>query len=80
VLYATVRFVEAYGLWRARGWAEWLAAVSGAIYIPFELYEIARGVSWIKVAALVLNVVIVAFMVYALRQRHVGTKAARRAA
>jgi len=81
IVYAVVRFVEAYGLWHARRWAEWLAAVSGGIYIPFELYELARGISWIKLTALALNVIVVAFMVNALRQRrHAGTKAARPAA
>ena len=69
VVYATVRFAEAYGLWRARAWAEWLAAVSGAIYVPFELYELSRGTSWIKVAALVLNISIVVLMAAALFRR-----------
>jgi uncharacterized membrane protein (DUF2068 family) len=69
VVYAAVRFAEAYGLWRSRAWAEWLAAVSGTIYIPFELYELSRGASWIKAGALVLNVVIVALMLYALKRR-----------
>jgi uncharacterized membrane protein (DUF2068 family) len=66
VVYALVRFAEAYGLWHSRHWAEWLAAVSGAIYIPFELYEISLRVSWIKVSALALNITIVAYMSYAL--------------
>jgi uncharacterized membrane protein (DUF2068 family) len=68
VVYALVRFLEAYGLWRSRPWAEWLAAASGAIYVPFEIYEISRGVSSIKVAALVLNITIVAYMSHALWQ------------
>ena len=69
VVYAAIRFAEGYGLWRARGWAEWLAAVSGAIYIPFELYELSRGVSWIKVGALVLNIATVVLMSAALVRR-----------
>ena len=36
--YASVRFVEAYGLWWGRRWAEWFAALSAGIYLPFELY------------------------------------------
>ena len=64
--YAAVRFLEAYGLWRSRPWAEWLAAVSGGIYVPFELYELSRGFSWIKLAALILNVLVVAYMCYVL--------------
>src|SRR5262245_7324834 len=69
VVYAAVRFTEAYGLWRGRAWAQWLAAASGAIYVPFELYELSRGFSWVKLTALALNLAVVALMVYALRVR-----------
>jgi uncharacterized membrane protein (DUF2068 family) len=69
VVYSLVRFLEAYGLWRSRSWAEWLAAVSGGIYVPFEIYELSRGVSWIKLAALLLNVAVVGYMCYALWSR-----------
>jgi uncharacterized membrane protein (DUF2068 family) len=65
-LYGLVRFVEAYGLWRGLRWAEWFAAVSGAIYIPFELYELFLGVKWLSLVALVVNVLIVGLMVNAL--------------
>ena len=75
VVYALVRFVEAYGLWRARRWAEWLAALSGAVYVPFELYELSRGVSWIKLAALAANLAVVAFMVLSLQSRSTGPQA-----
>jgi uncharacterized membrane protein (DUF2068 family) len=60
--YAIVRFTEAYGLWFGRRWAEWLAALSGSFYIPVEIYELTRGVSWIKLGALGLNVLIVVYM------------------
>ena len=64
--YATLRFVEAYGLWRGRRWAEWIAALSGGIYVPVELYELIRHVTWIKIGALILNAAVVAYMCYAL--------------
>jgi len=67
-LYSIVRFVEAYGLWYHRRWAEWLAALSGGIYVPVEIYEITHHVSWIKVAALVINLLIVAYMVWLLTE------------
>ena len=59
ILYALVRFTEAYGLWHERPWAEWFGALAGGIYIPFELYELYLGVSFTKVAALVINVLVV---------------------
>ena len=74
-LYAAVRLSEGWGLWKGRRWAEWLAAVSGAIYIPIEIYELVRHATWIKWAAFAANVIIVAYMVYALRQRNVQQKA-----
>jgi uncharacterized membrane protein (DUF2068 family) len=67
-LYAVVRFFEAYGLWHARRWAEWFAALSGGIYVPIELYELALRVSWLKFAALVINLVIVGYMVWLLTE------------
>ncbi|MGY6216090.1 DUF2127 domain-containing protein [Methylolobus aquaticus] len=71
--YGTVRFIEAYGLWRERRWAEWLAAGSGGLYIPFEIKEMTRGFAWLSVAELVINVAIVGVMVDALRhQRAAG--------
>jgi uncharacterized membrane protein (DUF2068 family) len=42
LLYAAVRFVEAYGLWRVRVWAEWFAIIAGSVYIPVEVYELLR--------------------------------------
>lgn len=60
--YAVVRLAEAYGLWLGRRWAEWLAALSGGIYVPVELYELSRGVTAIKIGALILNACVVAYM------------------
>ena len=68
LVYAAVRFAEAYGLWRERRWAEWLAALSGGIYVPVEIYELTRGVSGIKLVALALNLCVVAYMCYLLRR------------
>jgi uncharacterized membrane protein (DUF2068 family) len=71
--YGLVRFIEAYGLWHGRRWAEWFAAVSGTVYIPFELYELFQRISWLSLGALVVNVLVVGLMVKALRRaRSVG--------
>ena len=73
--YALVRFIEAYGLWRGRRWAEWFAAVSGGIYIPFEIYELTHGIVWLSLGALLVNVIIVGLMINALfRERPAQNK------
>ncbi|MFH0343611.1 MAG: DUF2127 domain-containing protein [Chromatiales bacterium] len=66
--YAIIRFIEAYGLWHEKRWAEWFAAASGGIYIPIEVYELWQGVTWAKTCMLVLNTVIVAYMSHVLWQ------------
>jgi len=67
--YAALRFIEAYGLYRERAWAELLAAVSGAIYVPFEVLRLMREPDALGVALLAINLAVVAVMVHALRQR-----------
>ena len=64
--YALLRFAEAYGLWRERRWGEWIAAVSGGIYVPLEIYELAQRVTWVRVGALLLNATVVTYMCYML--------------
>jgi uncharacterized membrane protein (DUF2068 family) len=68
--YATVRFVEAWGLWHRRVWAEWFALLSGAMYLPLELLKVAERATWERVSVLVLNTMIVLYMLYIrLRER-----------
>ena len=68
IAYSTVRFIEAYGLWMQRRWAEWLAVVAGGLYIPIEIYEIARRVTWIRSGLLAVNAAIVVYLALVLWQ------------
>jgi uncharacterized membrane protein (DUF2068 family) len=60
--YAVARLLEAYGLWHGWRWAQWLAALSGAIYLPLEVYELASRPTPLRLFALVANLCIVAYM------------------
>lgn len=66
LFYSGAKWILAYGLWLGRRWAEWLAVASGAIYVPAEVYEIAEGVTWAKILLLIVNVCIVAYLIYVL--------------
>lgn len=68
LLYSSMRFVEAYGLWFARRWAEWFALVSGSIYLPIELYELTKGISWLKIIFVFINLLIVLYMAMMLKR------------
>jgi len=67
LLYSVVRSIEAYGLWYERRWAEWFALASGAIYVPVEIYELLHHFTWLKAGILTANLLVVAYMAYALR-------------
>jgi uncharacterized membrane protein (DUF2068 family) len=77
-LYAFLRFLEAYGLYTERAWAEVVAAVSGAIYVPFELDKILRRPTWHSALFLAINLLVVALMfgAYLQRRKHEGPPAA----
>lgn len=67
--YAALRLTEAWGLYRERAWAEALAAVSGALYLPFELQEVLATRAPLALALLLLNGAVVAVMVALLLRR-----------
>lgn len=63
MLYSVIRFAEAYGLWREQVWAEWFGILSGAIYLPLEVYELTVHVSVVKVSILLVNLMVVGWLV-----------------
>ena len=62
--YAALRFTEAYGLWRERTWAEWVALVSGALLLPLEVRELLRGVTLLRCSLFIGNIAVVLYMLY----------------
>ena len=68
--YISVRFLEAGGLWFTKVWAEYLGALSGGIYIPFEVRHFWHQPSWINAGIVLINTVIVGYLVHALWLRH----------
>ncbi len=66
--YAALRFAEGIGLWLGKRWATWFALVSGAVYLPVEMYELLREPSRITGMVLAVNAVIVGYL-FAARRR-----------
>ena len=77
-IYAILRFVEAYGLWYALPWAEWMAAITGGVYIPFEAADLIRHATWFRLAVLVVNALIVFYMLNLRLEAEEKRRAARR--
>jgi len=66
--YVLLRLTEAYGLWHERLWGKWLGALSGALYVPFELRHLYYHPSAAAAAVVVINVLVVAFLAVELVQ------------
>jgi uncharacterized membrane protein (DUF2068 family) len=65
--YALLEGTEAVGLWLGRRWAEYLTFLATVIFVPYEIYELTKSVSALKVLALVINLAIVAYLLIAKR-------------
>jgi uncharacterized membrane protein (DUF2068 family) len=69
LLYSLFHLVEAYGLYYERTWAELLAAISAAIYVPFEIAGLIHKPTLHAAVLLVVNLAVVALLVRALLRR-----------
>ena len=67
--YCLVRFIEAYGLWKERAWAEWFAVVGGALYIPIELKILIGRPNAVKALLLAANVLVVVYIAWLLAKK-----------
>lgn len=62
LVYALMRLLEAWGLWRARVWASWLGCLGSAAYLPLDLYALYHHHGWHTWAVLIANLIIVAVL------------------
>jgi uncharacterized membrane protein (DUF2068 family) len=67
VAYGALEAAEMVGLWLGRRWAEYLTFVATTVLVPFEIYELARRFSVVKVITLILNLAIVLYLLIAKR-------------
>lgn len=67
LIYSALRFTEAYGLWKERVWAEWVALTSGALLLPLEIHGLMRGITVVRTVIFLGNIAVVVFMLYLIR-------------
>jgi uncharacterized membrane protein (DUF2068 family) len=75
-IYAAVLLTEGIGLLLRKHWAEYFTIISTGIFIPLEVYELARHFTAVKVLVLLINVAIVVYLIVHLRRerRVTGTR------
>jgi uncharacterized membrane protein (DUF2068 family) len=65
--YAVIEGVEAVGLWLEKRWAEYLTALATAGLLPLEIHELLKRVTALRLGALIVNVIVLVYLVYAKR-------------
>ena len=73
--YAALFAVEGTGLWMQKRWAEYFSIVATSSLLPLEVYEVLKSVTLLRIAVLVSNVAIVAYLVWKVRASRRGLTA-----
>jgi uncharacterized membrane protein (DUF2068 family) len=68
-IYAGLFLTEGIGLWLVKRWAEWFTIIITSSLVPFEVYEIHRHPTPIKILVLVINVAVVGYLLYRIRSQ-----------
>jgi uncharacterized membrane protein (DUF2068 family) len=68
-LYATLDIIEGTGLALEKTWAEYLTLILTACFLPWEVFEIIRHVTWLKIVLFVLNILVVIYLIFHVQGR-----------
>ena len=60
--------MESVGLWLGQRWGEYFAMVATSIFLPWEVYDLTgKHLTWLQVAAFVINLLLVIYLVWTKR-------------
>ena len=65
--YAAMLGTEGVGLLLKKRWAEYLTVIATSLLIPLEIYELVKRASAGKIVVLVINLAVVAYLIYRLK-------------
>jgi uncharacterized membrane protein (DUF2068 family) len=63
-LKAGLDYLEGIGLAMEKTWAEWLTIAITASFLPWEVFEIIRRFTWMKVGITLLNVLVLLYLLW----------------
>ena len=71
-LYAAVDLVEGTGLYLEKVWAEFVTLAITASFLPWEIYEVHRKLTWPRVSLLAINTLVLVYLAKLIwdRQKH----------
>jgi uncharacterized membrane protein (DUF2068 family) len=61
-IYSALQLTEGTGLLLGKSWAKYFTITSTSVFIPLEVYELAKRVSSPRLAVLLINIAVVAYL------------------
>ncbi len=67
--YSAVSLAEAIGLYREKTWGEVLTLLITASFLPWEIFEIFRKLTWLRVGLLIINLLVFLYLLKVIASR-----------
>ncbi len=61
-IYAALDLLEGTGLYLEKAWGEYLTLVITASFLPLEVFEVMRRLTWIRVSLLTVNSLVLFYL------------------
>ena len=78
--YAGITLAEGIGLYLEKAWGEFLTLAITASFLPFEIFEILRRLTWIRAGLLAINILVFLYLLQLVlvRARHRASARAKK--
>lgn len=73
--YSGIALTEGIGLLLEKVWAEFLTLGLTVSFLPWELFELARKPNWFRLGLLVINLAVLAYLVWLLKRKRQAEEA-----
>ena len=70
--YSALALTEGVGLLLEKVWAEYLTLILTISFLPWELFELARRPTWVRLALLLINLAVLWYLLWLLRRKRAG--------
>jgi uncharacterized membrane protein (DUF2068 family) len=67
--YAAVTFLEGIGLYLEKAWGEFLTLAITASFLPLEIFEAVRRLTWVRISLLTINILVFVYLLKLMADR-----------
>jgi uncharacterized membrane protein (DUF2068 family) len=67
--YAALSFAEGIGLYLEKAWGELLTLIITASFLPWEIFEVAHSLTWLRVGLLLINTLVLLYLLKVVASR-----------